>query len=268
MPRIGVVTAVPGHHMGPLRTAEPDRYEFHSIREWTELADAVRNWPVEMAVVDPRWRSGGLDTLERLRIMFPSLPILIYTGLTPDTAGDLLVLAGLGIQRALFCELDDDPETLRSALNLEWEQSVACQVLRAVTGLIQGVPSRLQQALDSTLCALGRFPTVESLAERAQVRRRTCERWFARRGLPSPRTVLLVGRLLQAHRLLLNPGYKVEDVALKLGFRRSKTMQMHFREVFGMTAGEARLGLTPAKALADVASRYFAHPWTASQAAS
>ncbi|HET8650828.1 MAG TPA: helix-turn-helix transcriptional regulator [Gemmatimonadales bacterium] len=238
------------------------------MRQWTELTEAVRGWPVEMAVVDPQWRTDGLEALERFRIMFPSLPVLIYTRLAPETAGPLLALAGLGAQRALFYGLDDDPETLRSVLNHGWEQSVACQVLRAVTGLIQDVPSRLQQALDSTLCASGPFPTVDALAERAQVRRRTCERWFARRGLPSPRTVLILGRLLQAHRLLLDPGYNVEDVALKLGFRRSKTMQMHFREVFGMTAGEARLGLTPAAALANVASRYFAHPWTASQAAS
>ena len=48
-------------------------------------------------------------------------------------------------------------------------------------------------------------------------------------GLPSPRMVMVLTRLLYAHRLLLDPGYTVEDVALKLGYSKTKTLQMHLR---------------------------------------
>ena len=65
-------------------------------------------------------------------------------------------------------------------------------------------------------------------------------------------------RLLYAHRLLLDPGYTVEDVALKLGYSKTKTLQMHLRAVFGLTAGELRVSLSTEEALEVVTSRYFA----------
>ena len=72
----------------------------------------------------------------------------------------------------------------------------------------------------------------------------------------SPRVVMVLSRLLYAHRLLLDPGYTVEDVANKLGYSRSKTLQMHLRAVFGMTAGELRVSLSTDEALAAVTGRY------------
>ncbi len=72
--------------------------------------------------------------------------------------------------------------------------------------------------------------------------------------------VLIVARLLYAHRLLLDPGLTVEDVATKLGYSRARTMQAHLREIFGLTAGEMRLSLTPDDALHIVMARYFDEP--------
>jgi transcriptional regulator GlxA family with amidase domain len=103
----------------------------------------------------------------------------------------------------------------------------------------------------------GDGPTVTALADRAQLTRRTCERWFTKVGLPSPRMVMVLARLLYAHRLLLDPGYTVEDVALKLGYSKPKTLQMHLRAVFGSTAGELRVSLSTEEALEAVTNRYF-----------
>jgi transcriptional regulator GlxA family with amidase domain len=71
---------------------------------------------------------------------------------------------------------------------------------------------------------------------------------------------MVLSRLLYAHRLLLDPGYTVEDVALKLGYSKTKTLQMHLRAVFGLTAGELRVSLTTEEALEVVTHRYFAQP--------
>nr|MBA3554986.1 hypothetical protein [Gemmatimonadales bacterium] len=49
----------------------------------------------------------------------------------------------------------------------------------------------------------------------------------------------------------------VEDVALKLGYSKTKTLQMHLRAVFGLTAGELRVSLSTEEALAAVTHRYF-----------
>jgi transcriptional regulator GlxA family with amidase domain len=68
---------------------------------------------------------------------------------------------------------------------------------------------------------------------------------------------MVLTRLLYAHRLLLDPGYTVEDVALKQGYSKTKTLQMHLRAAFGLTAGELRVSLSVEDALAMVANRYF-----------
>jgi transcriptional regulator GlxA family with amidase domain len=68
---------------------------------------------------------------------------------------------------------------------------------------------------------------------------------------------MVLTRLLYAHRLLLDPGYTVEDVALKLGYSKTKTLQMHLRAVFGLTAGELRVSLSTEEALEVVTHRYF-----------
>ena len=68
---------------------------------------------------------------------------------------------------------------------------------------------------------------------------------------------MVLTRLLYAHRLLLDPGYTVEDVATKLGYSKTKTLQMHLRAVFGLTAGELRVSLSVDEALATVTGRYF-----------
>ncbi len=211
-----------------------------------------------MAVVDPMLGgSPRTHEIERLRQLFPSLPLLVYTVLVPETAGALLTLGRAGIRRAVFHRLDDSPECLREALRGELEQSASRRVISALSARLPGLPDTVMQALEGTLHAPASTPTVSHLAYRAQLTRRGCERVFAKLGLPSPGVVMLMARLLYAHHLLLDPGYTVEDVALKLGFARARTLQMHFRGVFGRTAGDLRLSLSIAETVAVVTERFF-----------
>jgi len=95
------------------------------------------------------------------------------------------------------------------------------------------------------------------VAARARVDRRTFERWFTRVGLPSPRHFLAAARVLYAHRLLQDPGFTIEDVAVRLGYAQTKTLQLHARTYLGLTAGEMRLTLAPEEALERVVQSFF-----------
>ena len=252
-----LLAAVPPDRLIRLRSVDPDRYEWVAGIGWPDVVDTIRAKPVEMAVVYPllggQARAHGI---ERLRLLFPSLPLLVYTELAPATASVLLQLGRSGIRRVVFHRFEDAPASLRSALQAELEQSASQQVMQAVGGALQQLPHELLRALEAMLHAGDEAPTVTALAERAQLTRRTCERWFTKVGLPSPRTVMVLTRLLYAHRLLLDPGYTVEDVALKLGYSKTKTLQMHLRAVFGVTAGELRVALSTEEALMTVTERY------------
>jgi transcriptional regulator GlxA family with amidase domain len=181
---------------------------------------------------------------------------LVYTELAPATAGVLLELGRAGIRRVVVHRFEDAPGALRNALMAELEQSASQQVIQGLGHILRDLPPELRLALEGMLHAPGDGPTVTALAERARLTRRTCERWFTKVGLPSPRVVMVLTRLLYAHRLLLDPGYTVEDVALKLGYSKTKTLQIHLRAVFGLTAGELRVSLSIDDALAAVTNRY------------
>lgn len=256
-----VLTAVPDAQLLKLRAAASPAFTLEPVESGPEMVEAIRLRPVELAVVDPKDGPGvGIREIERLRQMFPSLSLLIYTALTPETAELLLALGRVGIRRAIFFRFDDAPSSLRQALHSEAEHTVLRKVVRSLAERLEALPYQLRTAFEVTLTSSIEVPTVALMAARARLGRRTCERLFARSGLPSPRMVLIVARLLYAHRLLLDPGFTVEDVATKIGFGRARPMQAHLREVFGLTAGEMRLSLTPDDALHIVMARYFDEP--------
>ncbi|HEU5040594.1 MAG TPA: helix-turn-helix domain-containing protein [Gemmatimonadales bacterium] len=254
-----LLAAVPAERLFRLRTLDQDRFQWTSAASWPEAVEAIRGKPVDMAVVDPLLGAGEPRPhgIERLRQFFPSLPLLVYTDLTPANAGVLLQLGRMGIRKVVIHRFEDAPNSLRQAILTELEHSASQQVLQALDPLLRELPLELREALEAMLHAPGDGPTVTTLADRARLTRRTCERWFTKVGLPSPRTVMVLIRLLYAHRLLLDPGYTVEDVALKLGYSKAKTLQMHLRTVFGVTAGELRVALSMDDALAIVTTRYF-----------
>jgi AraC-like DNA-binding protein len=254
-----LLAAVPAERLFRLRTLDQDRFQWTPVATWPEAVETIRGKPVDMAVVDPLLGGGEPRPhgIERLRQFFPSLPLLVYTDLTPANAGVLLQLGRMGIRKVVIHRFEDAPGALRHTILTELEHSASQQVLQSLDPLLRELPRELRDALEAMLHAPGDGPTVTTLADRARLTRRTCERWFTKVGLPSPRTVMVLIRLLYAHRLLLDPGYTVEDVALKLGYSKAKTLQMHLRTVFGVTAGELRVALSMDDALATVTNRYF-----------
>jgi len=253
-----LLAVVPGVRLHQLRTADPKLYSFVGLPSWADVVDTIRYKPVEMAIVDPAF-DGNMRTreIERLRVLFPSLPVLIYTSLTPEAPGVLLELGRIGIRRVILARFDDSPANLRAIFRDELECTTSRKVILGIDPLLRSLPRRARWAIEEMLHAPSEVATVSALAERVSVQRRTCERWFAKVGLPSPRMVLVVARLLYAHRLLQDPGYTVEDVAVKLGYGRTRSLQDQFKEVFGLTAGEVRLSLTVEEALSVVTKRYF-----------
>ncbi|HEU5169813.1 MAG TPA: helix-turn-helix domain-containing protein [Gemmatimonadales bacterium] len=260
MRHVPILAAVTDTRLFRLCAVEPDRYEWIPARTWLDALTAIRTRAVDLAVVDPLLgREPRSVEIARLHQHFPSLPLVVYTTLAPETAGVLLELGRAGIRRVLFERFDDAPGAIRRVLRAELELSASQQLMQQLTAALPALPDTLREALEATLHAPGDRSTVSALARRAQVTRRTCERSFARAGLPSPKMVMLLARVLYAHRLLLDPGYTVEDVAQKLGYASPKTLQAHIREVFGLTAGDLRMSVSPEEALELILRRYVTH---------
>jgi AraC-like DNA-binding protein len=252
-----VLAAVPDVLHLKLRRAVDARFAFVHVRTWDAALATIRSRPVELAVVDPQLTGEARgQEIERLRVLFPSLPLILYTTLTPRLASVLLVLGQRGIRHAVFARFDDHPQHLRAVFSQEEARAVSQQLLDHIADALAPLPTELRWVLEEALRTPDEVQTVQQLAERAHVDRRTCERWFTRVGLPSPRHFLSAARVLYAHRLLQDPGFTVEDVAERLGYSQVKTLQQHARSYLGLTAGEMRLSLTPHEALDRVVERF------------
>src|SRR5205823_2812447 len=133
------------------------------------------------AVVDPLLAGSASATeISRLRRLFPSLPLAMYTTLSPAVAAVLLALGQSDIQHVVFARYDDHPARLREVLAAEEARSTS-------------------------------------------------------------------------HRLLEDPGFTVDDVAQRLGYAQTKTLQQHARNYLGLTLGEMRDALDAQEALQRVA---------------
>lgn len=197
--------------------------------------------------------------IERLRVLFPSFPLILYTQLSPAVAPVLLRLGQIGIKHIVLARHDDHPAHLNEILTAEVSHTVAGQVMSALSDLLAGCPGELKWAIESAVREPATVQSVQDLATRARMDRRTCLRWFAKANLPPPSVTLMVLRVIYAHRLLQDPGYTVEDVATKLGYA-TRSLAQNVKEVLGMTPRELRVSLTPEDALNRVRERYFTPP--------
>ncbi len=253
-----VLAAVPRVLAAKLKRVAGQRFAFCWAERWGAALDIIRGEPVEMAVVDP-----GLEghprsqEVERLRVLFPSLPLILYTKLSPAIVPVLLRVGETGIREVLLEGYDDHAQRLSDALTEEAARVLSRSLMTDIEDVIRDLPHELKWALETIVREPGSFRTVQDLADRARMDRRTCTRWFTKATLPPPSVMLTVIRVVYAHRLLQDPGYTVEDVAAKLGYAKPRSFALHVKEVFGMTPGDLRVSLAPDEAVKIVRERYF-----------
>jgi len=256
-----VLAAVPDIQYHKLRRAVAERFTVAHAHSWDAVLDSIRSRPVEIAVVDPLLSGQARgQQIERLRVLFPSLPLILYTALTPQVAAVLLGLGQRGIHHVVFARFDDHPERLREVIEAEEMHAASHQMLEQLASALAPLPREMRWVLEDVLRTPGVVLTIQQFAARARVDRGTCARWFARAGLPSPRHFLAATRVLYAHRLLQDPGFTIEDVAQRLGYAQAKTLQQHARAYLGLTAGEMRLSLTPDDAALRILGGVLAPP--------
>lgn len=241
-----------------LRHAAGHRFQFLPVPTWDEAVQAVLRRPVEIGVVDPNLEGEPTaQGIQRMRALFPSLPVILYTSLTPDLASVLLQLGHSGIREVVILRHDDHPQRLGDLLVAEAAHAVSRQLIKAIEDLLAGFPGELRWAIETVIREPAAVQSVKALADRAKMDRRTCLRWFAKAQLPPPSVTLTALRVVYAHRLLQDPGYTIEDVATKLGYAQTRSFTLNVREVLGRTPGEIRLSLSPEEALDIVRGRYF-----------
>lgn len=253
-----VLAAVTPPLLSRLRHAAGHRFQFQPVPSWDHAVQAVLKRPVDIGVLDPMLEGAArAQGIQRIRALFPSLPVILYTTLSPEVAAVLLQLGQAGIRQVVIARHDDHPQRLGDLLVAEAAHAVSRRLIEAISDLLAGFPGELRWAIETVIKEPATVQSVKALADRARMDRRTCLRWFAKADLPPPSVTLTALRVVYAHRLLQDPGYTVEDVAAKLGYAQTRSFVQNVKEVLGLTPGELRSSRTPEEVLDVVRERYF-----------
>src|SRR5207253_1848068 len=204
-----VLAAVPAAQFHKLRRAAAPRFPVVHAQDWDVALATIRTRPVELAAVDPTLQgSASAHEIERLRLLFPSLPLILYTVLSPATGAVLLALGQTGIRAVVFTRIDDHPARLREVLAHEEARSASRQLLDQLAGVLAPLPSELRWVVEEVLRAPAELQTVQQVAARARAPHPRPAR---------PATILIVEddtalrRVLE--RVLARAGYRVLSAA-------------------------------------------------------
>lgn len=205
----------------------------------TELLALAENDLAGVVVLDMRDRDGNstLGTVRVLRASFPSIPVVLYCAISPDTSRDVLAFARAGVNDLVLRDVDDIRLTLRTAMSNAADHCSARTILAELETVIPAaVTPLIRFCLENGRRAL----TVEDLAKELNVHRKTLVDRLSQARLPTPSSIISWCRLIVAARLLDDPGRSIEQVALLLDFPSGTSMRNMMKRYTGLRPGEIR----------------------------
>ena len=240
------VVRLPPPLLAHLRVAVGREHEIIPTESWDELVSIVCTRAIDVAVVDPR--ADGLlavPEIQKLFARFPTLPVVVYTRLAPDTMKATVELAKRGLQHVVLHKFDDDPRRFRELLERQPAYAMSDAVLARLADPLAEMPASLSRAIVRLFDSPAGFEDVEDLANAAGMTRRHVNRWLERVGVSSARTLIIAARLVRAYHYMRDPGYRLEDVVQKMGYSTHRMFIRQARELLGLTPTDVRDRLPP-----------------------
>ena len=209
---------------------------------------------MDVIVVDP-----GADGTVRpapvmaLRERYPSLPVTLYTVLSPVMMRAALELSAHGVQQVVLHRFDDEPSRFLELLESQLNHALSDALMERLSGPLSVLTPPVGRAVERLLRRPDRFFRAEDLAGAAGVTARTLYRQFEAAGLASPRTVVMSARVLRAYTLLRDAAIPIEEVSAKLGYSSPRMFARHMRETVGRTPSEVRAAMNDEEFVAALA---------------
>ena len=204
-----------------------------------EMLALVSEGLAGVVVVDVRDRTGAptIAMVRTIREGFPSVPVVAYCALTPDSSREILDLARAGVNDLILRGVDDVGVALRSVITTAQEHCGAKHVLEAIAPL---VPPSVVPFLRYSLEHARQTVTVADVAAALGVHRKTLVDRLATAGLPTPSAMIGWCRLTLAAQMLEDPGRSVEQIALLLDFSSGASLRNMLKRYTGLSPREVR----------------------------
>jgi AraC-like DNA-binding protein len=251
---VDVVAHLPPILLAHLRRVLGERHTVWPVAGWADLAHAARRRPADVAVLDPA--ADGTPRIEEIVELVrrhPSLPILVYTTLSPQSMRAIVELSRHGIQQVLLYRFDDEPHRLLDALEQQPSMTLCTALMNRLARPLSLLPVALGREVERMYRQPREYGDASDLARAAGMSRRTMYRALEEAGIPSPGLLVRGARLLRAYAYLGDSGNSVEDVVVKLGYSSRQLFIRHVRDAFGAVPSELRRRLTPAECVERLA---------------
>lgn len=233
-------------------TALGGAHEVVVCSSWRALNEALGGDSFDGCVVDADHPScdEALSEIEAIRKRYSGLAIIAYTDVTGEL--DYYNLGELGVDGVLLAE-QHDAARIRNLVDQAMGANSAVQVASELEGRFGAMGSRavawsIEHATSDA--SVERFAAATGRAPRGLVSA------LHHHGLPSPKTLLLWGRLLRAGAYLGRNRRTVEETSFSLGYSTASSLARAMKKNTGLTASE----VATRGGLACVQAALFARP--------
>ena len=256
-----VVALLPPPLLSHLRVVLGTAHTVVAVSDWAHLADTIRRHPLDVAVLDPQSAARvQLPELMSLIEQHPSLPIVLYTYLSPGMMGAVAELARHGVREVVLHRFDDEPRRFLELLERQPGFALGEMLLEPLAEPLSRLPSALARAIERMFRSPSRVHDVSDLARSAGMTVRMVYRKLDNAGLASPRVLVQSARLLRAYTHMRDPGLLLEDIAMKLGYQSPRLLTRQMQEAVGMTPTEVRARVSPADFVCRLGARLVLPP--------
>ena len=238
--RLTVVALVVGaRYQARIRGALAGRAVVSFCERRAELVPLAASRRASAVIAEPRDRAGDdvSSAIETLRSGLPSVPVIAYIADERSTSGDILAMARAGVHELVRSGFDDVGLALGAALA---SATASCATAEARDELERLVAPAAWPFVSYCLTRAHQSISIAAAAAALGLDRRTLVRRLERAGLPPPRRIAGWCRVLAAVRLLDQPIYTLEQVALRLDFPSGTALRNLLVRYTGLRPREIR----------------------------
>jgi AraC-like DNA-binding protein len=222
-----------------IRGALAGRADVHFCELRAELMPLAATAQASAIIAEARDRDGEdvSAAVTGVRGGLPSVPVIAYIADSDTSSGDILAMARAGVHDLVRAGFDDAGFALAAAL----ASATANCATETVRGELEHlVPREAWPFVSWCLTRAHGAISIRSAAEALGLDRRTLVRRLGRAGLPHPRRIAGWCRVIAAARLLDEPIYTLEQVALRLDFPSGTSLRNMLRRYTGLRPREIR----------------------------
>jgi AraC-like DNA-binding protein len=199
----------------------------------------LRQHAADVLVIDPvlgvssRGIASAEEDLIGIAVEHPYLPVVFYASHAAKAVAVIARFPTLEVREALVLGVDDDPQTLRRAMESVLVSSFVGRLMHRLLPATVDVPQPLLRAIRQALSNPGHFRTVDAVATQANMSRRSLDRYFAHNGLVPCAELLQLAKAFLAVRLAKDMVIARHDICAACGLPASESVERFVRRVVG-----------------------------------